>query len=73
MNIVPIAGDGDGQNENGDHDEANVFQPQVSWNIFGVELMLTAFLWTAACHRIILAESESGSSVADDHDVDSPV
>jgi hypothetical protein len=73
MNIVPIAGDGDGQNENGDDDEANVFQPQVSRNIFGVKFTLAAFFWTAACHRIILAESQSGSSVADDHDIDSPV
>jgi hypothetical protein len=45
----------------------------VSRNIFGAEFALTAFFWTAACHRIILAESQSASSVADDHDIDSPV
>jgi hypothetical protein len=29
MNVMPIARDGDGENENDDYDEANILEPSV--------------------------------------------
>lgn len=74
MNVVPVAGDGDGDDQNDDYDEANVFQPEVLRRASGVKFALPTFFSTAAGHRIILAESKSRSGVAAHyHDIHPPV